>query len=310
MAEKRTNIPSPSPTGQERCLQFLYGCVPGRVLLRLLRARWVSYTVGAYMNSPLSSGRAKRTARTWKVDPAQFEGDIFRSYNAFFTRKRRASFSPANAEENALLSPADSRLTIVPLQEGTAFPVKQAPYTVAQLLGNDAEARREAKRYENGYAFVFRLSVEDYHRYAYPDDGVERKHWFLRGTLHTVNPIALEKLPVFHRNCREITLLDCKHFGRIAFVEVGAMLVGKIVNRHPKEFSRGEEKGYFEFGGSTVVLLVGPGKVLPERNLLLNSLAGKETYVRLGQAVGRAITPHITHEKEKLYKSTERNGSK
>ena len=290
MAKKRTEHPAESLTGQERCLRFLYGCVPGRVLLRLLRARWVSQTVGAYMNSPLSAGRAKRTARAWKVDPSRFEGDIFRSYNAFFTRKRKEPFSPADGSEDALLSPADSRLTIVPLREGTAFPVKQAPYTAAQLLGDTAEARREAHRYENGYAFVFRLSVEDYHRYSYPDDGKELKHYFLRGTLHTVNPIALEKLPVFHRNCREVTLLDCKRFGRIAFVEVGAMLVGKIVNRHPKEFSRGEEKGYFEFGGSTVVLLIEPGKILPEKDLLRNSLAGKETYVRLGQAIGFA--PH------------------
>ena len=310
MAKKRTEHPAKSPTGQERCLRFLYGCVPGRVLLRLLRARWVSHTVGAYMNSPLSAGRAKRTARAWKVDPSQFEGDIFRSYNAFFTRKRKQPIFPADGTEanaDALLSPADSRLTIVPLRKGTAFPVKQAPYTVAQLLGNTPETNRLARRYENGYAFVFRLSVEDYHRYAYPDDGKELKHWFLRGTLHTVNPIALEKLPVFHRNCREVTLLDCKHFGRLAFVEVGAMLVGKIVNRHPKTFSRGEEKGYFEFGGSTIVLLAEPGKVLPERKLLLNSLAGKETYVRQGQAVGRAVPPafpsavpsHVTHEKEK-----------
>ena len=160
MAEKQTKHPAKAPTGQERCLRFLYGCVPGRVLLRLLRAGWVSRTVGAYMNSPLSAGRAKRTARAWKVDPTQFEGDIFRSYNAFFTRKRREPFSPADAAEDALLSPADSRLTVVPLREGTAFPVKQAPYTAAQLLGEATEA----KHYENGYAFVFRLSVEDYHR--------------------------------------------------------------------------------------------------------------------------------------------------
>ncbi|MCH5183508.1 MAG: phosphatidylserine decarboxylase [Oscillospiraceae bacterium] len=308
MAEKQREHPAETLTGQERCLRFLYECVPGRVLLRLLRARWVSHTVGAYMNSPLSSGRARRTARAWKVDPAQFEGDILRSYNAFFTRKRKEPFSPSDGAEDALLSPADSRLTIVPLRKGTAFPVKQAPYTVAQLLGNTKQAKREAQRYENGYAFVFRLSVEDYHRYSYPDDGVERKHWFLRGTLHTVNPIALEKLPVFHRNCREVTLLDCKRFGRIACVEVGAMLVGKIVNRHPRYFFRGEEKGYFEFGGSTVVLLVGPGKVLPERKLLLNSLAGKETYVRLGQAVGRAIPPHTNEKKTKnIQKGTDPN---
>lgn len=275
-------------SGQERCLRFLYGCIPGRVLLRLLRARWVSRVVGAYMNSPLSAPRARRTARAWQVDPAQYEGDILRTYNAFFTRKRLGSFTPADAD--ALLSPADSRLTIVPLREGTAFPVKQAPYTVSELLGN----KTEAKRFENGYAFVFRLSVEDYHRYAYPDDGQETAHWFLPGTLHTVNPIALEKLPVFHRNCREVTLLDCKRFGRLAFIEVGAMLVGRIVNRHKGVFARGEEKGYFEFGGSTVVLLIEPGRVLPDETLLQNSLAGEETYVRLGQTVGR-VPPAAFH---------------
>lgn len=274
-----------APSGQEKCLRFLYGCLPGRVLLRLCRARWVSRVVGAYMNSPLSAGRAKRTAKKWQVDPSQFEGNILRTYNAFFTRRRKAVFSPDGLPKDALLSPADSRLTVVPLREGTAFPVKQAPYTVSELLG-DAE---EAKRYENGFAFVFRLSVEDYHRYIYPDGGKEISHRFLPGTLHTVNPIALEKLPVFHRNCREVTLLDCERCGRVAFVEVGAMLVGRIVNRHPVSFTRGEEKGYFEFGGSTVVLLLRPGTVEPAERFLQNSLAGEETVVRLGEPVGRIL---------------------
>ncbi len=271
--------------GQERCLRFLYDCLPGRVLLRLCRARWVSRVVGAYMNSPLSAGQAKRTAKKWRVDPSQFEGNILRTYNAFFTRKRKTAFSPDGLPEDALLSPADSRLTVVPLREGIAFPVKQSPYTVSGLLGDE----EEAKRYENGYAFVFRLSVEDYHRYAYPDDGKELSHYFLPGTLHTVNPIALEKLPVFHRNCREVTLLDCERCGRIAFVEVGAMLVGRIVNRHPSSFVRGEEKGYFEFGGSTVVLLLGPERVTPTEQVLQNSLDGVETVVRLGEPVGKIL---------------------
>ena len=291
MPANQKERPSSAPNGQERFLRFLYGKVSGRVLLRLLRARWVSRAVGAYMNSPLSAGRAKRTARAWQVDPAAYEGDILRTYNAFFTRKRLAPVVPADGDADALLSPADSRLTVVPLREGTAFPVKQAPYTVADLLGGE----QEAKRYENGYAFVFRLSVEDYHRYSYPDDGRELSHRFLPGTFHTVNPIALEKLPVFHRNCREVTLLDCARFGRVAFIEVGAMLVGRIVNRHRETFVRGEEKGYFEFGGSTVVLLVAPGRVFPEEALLQNSLAGQETYVKLGQAVGRMPSGKGSH---------------
>ncbi len=268
---------------QASFLQFLYRRPVGRALLRLLRARWISRLVGAYMDSPLSAGRAKRAIRDWNIDLSQYEQTSFRSYNAFFTRKRKATIPALCSETDAFLSPADARLTVVPLQEGTAFPVKQAPYTVGELLGNNAEA----VRFTGGYAFVFRLSVEDYHRYAYPDDGRELSHWFLQGTLHTVNPIALERLPVFHRNCREVTLLECTHCGVLAFVEVGAMLVGRIVNHHREAFSRGEEKGYFAFGGSTVVILTTPNSVLPDEDLLQNSLSGIETYVHSGEQVGK-----------------------
>lgn len=40
-------------------------------------------------------------------------------------------------------------------------------------------------------------------------------------------------------------------------MEVGAMMVGRITNHEavPGYVTRGEEKGYFEFGGSTIILL-------------------------------------------------------
>ena len=102
-----------------------------------------------------------------------------------------------------------------------------------------------------------------------------------------MNPIALEKLPVFHRNCRQVSVLETEHFGRCAYVEVGAMMVGRIVNHHKTNFSRGEEKGYFAFGGSTVVVLVGKDAVTPCEDILKNSSEGIETYVRAGETVGR-----------------------
>ena len=252
MVVSRSGEEIPESSAQANFLSFLYRGILGRILLRLLRAGWLSRLVGFYMDSR-------------------------------FSRKRRQDTFPFSKVADDFCSPADSRLTVVPLTDGTAFHVKHAPYTVSELIGDE----KEATRFEGGHAFVFRLSVEDYHRYAYPDGGRELSRRSIKGTFHTVNPIALEKLPVFHRNCREVSLLETEHFGTVAYVEVGAMMVGRIVNHGKKTFSRGEEKGYFAFGGSTVVILTEKGGVLPCEDLLANSKKGIETYVRSGETVGR-----------------------
>ena len=269
---------SGAPTG---LLSFLYRTFPGRILLRILRARWVSLLVGAYMDSKLSARRAQKALQQNAVDMTGVTQASFDSYNALFTRTRDTSLFPFADDPCAFGSPADSKLTVLPIDGGTVMHIKQAPYTVKELLREDTD------RFDGGYAFVFRLSVEDYHRYAFPDGGRLTKHRVIKGTFHTVNPIALEKLPVFHRNCREVSMLETEQFGTVAYVEVGAMLVGRICNHRKTAFVRGEEKGYFAYGGSTVVLLTEKGAVTPDADLLQNSRLGIETYVRTGETVGR-----------------------
>ena len=265
-------------------LHFLYHNAFGRLLLKLFSSRFLSRVVGAYMNSRLSAGRAKRCMAAYGVDASELEKDSFRSFNEFFTRKKKPEFLSVDPDPSSLPSPADSRVTAVRLKDGNAFPVKGAPYTASDLL-NDPE---EAEAYKNGWAFVFRLAPSDYHRYVYPDGGCEISRAFIPGVLHTVSPVATDILPVFHRNCREKTALRTDHFGIVEYVEVGAMMVGKIVNA-PREdgerFERGEEKGYFAFGGSTIVLLVPEGAAEPDGDILRNSEQGNETYVRLGERV-------------------------
>lgn len=272
-------IPSSGvPTG---LLSFLYRNPLGRILLRLLCAKWVSVLVGAYMDSTLSKGCAKKALREHAVDMTGVTQTEFDSYNALFTRTRDTSLFPFSSDPCDFCSPADSKLTVLPIKDGTVMHIKQAPYTAKELL------QEETDRFDGGYAFVFRLSVEDYHRYAYPDSGRLIRRHLIKGTFHTVNPIALEALPVFHRNCREVSVLETEHFGTVAYVEVGAMLVGRICNHKKSTFVRGEEKGYFAYGGSTVVLLTEQGAVTPDADLLENSRQGIETYVRTGETVGK-----------------------
>lgn len=265
-------------------LRFLYRNSAGRVLLKLFASRPMSKLVGAYMNSRLSLGRVRKCMTAYGVKTEELEKDSFSSFNDFFTRKKREEFLSVCTEENEFPAPADSRVTAVRLQEGTAFPVKGAPYTAAELLGSDSDAQP----YRDGWALVFRLAPNDYHRYIYPDGGTETGHRFIPGVLHTVSPVATEILPVFHRNCREVTFLKTDHFGDLCFTEVGAMLVGRIVNAHPDpetRFDRGQEKGYFAFGGSTIVVLLKNGAAVPDGDILRNSAEGKETLVRLGEPV-------------------------
>lgn len=171
----------------------------------------------------------------------------------------------------------------MPITEKCRLTLKHTDYTVASLLKN----KQLAEQFAGGYALVFRLTVDDYHRYSYVADGTKGKNVFIPGVLHTVNPIANDYYPIYKENSREYTILHTKAFGDMIQMEVGALLVGKIVNHHgASEIFRGQEKGYFQFGGSTVVLLVKADAVEIDEDILENSAAGIETVVKLGEKIG------------------------
>ena len=145
-----------------------------------------------------------------------------------------------------------------------------------------------AKRFGGGYCLIFRLEVNDYHRYCYIDGGTKSENTYIAGELHTVNPIALERYNIYKRNCREYTVLHTENFGDVVQVEVGAMLVGRIVNHHGETtFRRGDEKGKFEFGGSTIVMLFGKDSIAVDEDILRNSSEGIETVVKYGEKIGK-----------------------
>ena len=140
--------------------------------------------------------------------------------------------------------------------------------------------------YENGICLVFRLSVSHYHRYCFLDNLKIIKNCFLKGRLHTVRPVALERYPVFIQNCREYTVMQTENFGTVTQIEVGAMLVGKIKNHHTSgEFLKGEEKGMFLYGGSTIVVLLEKNAAELDPRYFENTEKGIETDVKMGEAL-------------------------
>ena len=165
------------------------------------------------------------------------------------------------------------------------FPIKNSLYRVSDLLGGDPRW----EKFRNGWVLVFRLCVDDYHRYCYAADGTKDDNVRIPGVLHTVNPIANDFYPIYKENAREYSVLHTDVFGDILMMEVGALLVGRIVNHHGKaSVKRGQEKGYFQFGGSTVVLLLEKDTVVIDEDILANSRDHIETIVKMGEQVGLA----------------------
>lgn len=269
-------------SGQSKGLQFLYRTVPGRVVLKVLSARWVSKLAGAYLSSPLSKPLIRPFMRKNKIDPAEYHCTGFRSFNDCFTRQIKPGLRPIDCDPTHFIAPCDGLLSAFEIQNGLVLSVKNSRYTVQDLLQNSTLA----KRFQNGYCLVFRLCVNHYHRYAYVDFGEKGNNVFIPGVLHTVRPIATAALPVFTQNCREYTVIRSKNFGQLVQMEVGAMLVGKILNlQRATTVQRGQEKGMFLYGGSTVIVLVEPEKIQLHPNILKNTQNGTETPVKLGQAI-------------------------
>lgn len=267
-------------------LEFLYGTAAGRLLLRPLVSRPVSRACGRFLDTSLSRPLIRPFARHAGIDPEEYDLSDVRCFNDFFCRPLKPGRRPVDPDPAALIAPCDGLLTAVEIRGDTVLPVKQSRYSLERLLGD----RALAAEFEGGLCLVYRLCVEHYHRYCYFDSGRKEEDVFLPGLLHTVRPVALADTPVFTENCREYAVIDTAGFGRAVQMEVGAMLVGKIVNDHlwARDVSRGEEKGHFAYGGSTIIVLLRKDAATLRADLAALSARGEELPVRMGERIGTA----------------------
>jgi phosphatidylserine decarboxylase len=190
-------------------------------------------------------------------------------------------------DPDSLIAPCDGLLTAIPIKDDTVLHVKQSEFSISKLL----RSRKLAERYKDGTALVFRLCVDNYHRYSYIESGIKSKNRFIEGVLHTVRPVALAERPVFTENCREYCLIRTERFGTLVQMEVGAMLVGKISNDSLVEgpVKRGAEKGHFEYGGSTIIVLLSADKASLRQDILDCVNSDEEIPVKMGEVIGKRI---------------------
>lgn len=262
---------------------FLYRNPCGRVILKVATLPTVSKVAGWFMDRKVSSFAINRFVKKNNIDVKEYEERKYKSYNDFFTRKIKEEVRKIDKNKKSLISPCDSKLTAYEINDKSIFKIKDSYYKIEDLLKN----KKLAEKYKNGLCLIFRLCVDDYHRYCYIDDGKKDKNTFIKGVLYTVRPIALENYNIYKENSREYTILHTENFGDVVQIEVGATIVGRIKNHHQEyEFTKGEEKGMFEFGGSTIVLLIEKDKVNIDKEIIDNTKDGYETIVKIGEKIG------------------------
>lgn len=262
-------------------IRFLYNTIPGRMALKLIVKPDVSKAAYYYMASPFSKWLIGNYKKKYDIDMSIYKDAHYKSFNDFFTREKKEI--PKISNKNILVSPCDGFLSVYKISPESVFHVKHIDYSIQSLLENKAIA----DKYKDGLCLIYRLAPHNYHRYIFIDDGEIKYKQRIDGELHCVRPIVCEKLPVYIRNSREYALINNEQFGYTVQMEVGALLVGRICNHNKnRQVERYDEKGYFEFGGSTIIMLFEKDKVQIKRSIIENTAMGKETIIHVGDKIG------------------------
>lgn len=265
-------------------LKYCYCTRLGKPARSIMTKPFITALMGAYMDTRLSTKRIEGFVRRNGIDMSEYVECGYRCFNDFFTRSIKPGARPVSFDPDVLISPCDGYMSAYRISSDSVFSIKDSYYNVEDLVGGS----EIAQEYISGTCLVLRLGVENYHRYCYIDDGFKSRNYHIPGRYHPVQPIVVRKHPVFIQNTREYTVLYTKNFGIVTQIEVGACLVGRICNHHEAGvIRRGEEKGYFCFGGSTIVLLFKEGAVNIPQEVFDATSEGKEAIVKYGEAIGR-----------------------
>lgn len=273
----------------EGFLKFSYahplGALPLHAMVkRAAFSRWY----GRRMDRPATAAKIAPFIADYGLDPAEFADPpaSFASFNEFFYRKLKPDARPL--ADAPVVFPADGRHLGFP--QASAIDgvfVKGQRFDLGRLLGDDELAARHA----DGALVLSRLCPVDYHRFHFPAAGTPGPVRQIDGPLFSVSPIALRRrLSYLWENKRTITRLETADFGTVLLLEIGATCVGTIRQTFTpgQAVAKGQEKGYFAFGGSSTITIFEPGAVTLADDLVSWSTRQTELYARVGSAMAEA----------------------
>lgn len=282
---KTGKIEVETPPG-EGFLKFLYDNPFGRTaILPIAKRKFLSNWYGKKMNKKSSVKKIDGFVKQLNIDMSEAikPVELYTSFNDFFYRKLKPEARPI---ESDFVSPGDGKLLAFEnITDIHNFFIKGREFTLPEFL-NDKEL---AQKHENSSLIILRLAPNDYHRYHFPYSGTASEMTKIKGDYFSVSPYALVSnfTKVFCENKREYCVLSTKEKGDIIVAPVGATMVGTIIETYTSnsEVTKGDEMGYFAFGGSTIVLLVDKDKITIDEDLLKNTKNKIETFVKMGEKI-------------------------
>lgn len=273
-------------------LEWIYSSPIGKNITELIiKKRLFSKLYGRFCDTKLSANKIEPFADKFSIDMTITKKGIneFTSFNDFFTRELTLESRPINKDKNILIAPGDGRLIAYEnIDLENIIQIKGLTYSLKELINKDDIANN----YQNGTCLILRLAPTDYHRFHFVDSGVPCESHFINGHYYSVNPIALKTIPkLFCENKREWSLFKSDNFNDILYIEVGATCVGSIIQTYSPNIrvNKGNEKGYFKFGGSTTILFFKKDCVKIDDDILEQSKLGFECKVALGEKIGTKL---------------------
>jgi len=273
--------------GEKWLLWLYYNPLGEATLWALVKRKLVSSIYGKMMDRTSSAKKIQPFIEDFDVDMNAAQEQEFNTFNNFFTRKLKEEARRIDNNANIVVSPADGKILAYADIRNSDFIIKGYRFDVSSFLENPDLA----EKYHDGILLIIRLAPVDYHRFHFPVSGNISATKKITGEYYSVNPFALrKKTEIFCLNKREYTILSNPLFGDIVIVEVGATMVGSIEQTFKTNYvNKGDEKGYFKFGGSTVVLLFEKNKIQIDEDLMVNTGKGYETTVKMGERIGEKL---------------------
>lgn len=270
--------------GEKWLVWLYYNPVGEASLWALAKRKLVSSIYGKMMDRTSSANMIHPFIEDFDIDMSVAQKQEFNTFNDFFTRKLKTDARPIDSISNVVVSPADGKILAYSDISNTDFIIKGYRFDVFSFLDNPDLAQK----YQDGALLIIRLAPADYHRFHFPVSGNISPNKRIDGDYYSVNPLALrKKAEIFCLNKREYSILSNPLFGDVVMAEIGATMVGSIVQTFKGSFAnKGEEKGYFKFGGSTVILLFEKSQIQIDEDLLINTAKGYETTVKMGERIG------------------------
>lgn len=236
----------------------------------------------------MSSKKIKSFIKVLDIDMSMYTKSYneYSSFNEFFIRSLKPGARIIDKNDNILISPCDGKISAYEnINLNKIVQIKGFTYSLKELLQDD----KIYSLYNEGTCLIFRLCPTDYHRFHFIDNGICGGTTKIKGHYYSVNPVALKNInKLFCQNKREWSVFHSDNFGDTIYIEVGATCVGTIIQSYSKDSKviKGDEKGYFKFGGSTVIILFKKNAIKIDDNLLIQTQLGFETAVLMGEKIG------------------------